>query len=105
YLVILPLAGRIDLPFTDFPDLRAYIGGAFSVGPKLVVILVGGLLMIALGLYDDRHDLKAGPKLLAQVLIASLVAAAGMRVTLFIPSRGRNFRQVGGFVVSLRHTR
>src|ERR1019366_2595653 len=100
-LVILPLAGRIDLPFTDFPDLRAYIGGAFSVGPKLVVILVGGLLMIALGLYDDRHDLKAGPKLLAQVLIASLVAAAGMRVTLFIPSRAVSFGLTVIWIVTL----
>ncbi len=84
YAVVLPLATRWDLPLVDLPDVRPYLEGAFSVGPKLFVLLAGGALMVALGLYDDTHDLKAGPKFIAQVLIALLVAAAGMRITLFI---------------------
>lgn len=79
YIVALPVAARWDL--------SEHIPGAFSVWPKLVVILVGGLLMIALGLYDDKHDLRAHTKLLGQVVIALMVAAAGMRITLFVPSQ------------------
>ncbi len=83
YLLILPLAGKFDLPFIDLPDLRAYISGAFSVGPKLAVLLVGAALMVALGMRDDKNDLHARWKLLWQVVIASGVALSGMRVTLF----------------------
>src|SRR5262245_47795581 len=84
YLVLLPLAGKIDSPFVDLSDLQEHIEGAFSVWRKLVVLLVGGFLMVALGAYDDKYDLKARPKLLAQIGIALLVALAGIRVTLFI---------------------
>jgi len=86
YLVVLPLAAHVDLPFTDFPDVRPYIEGAFTVGQKLFVLLAGGALMVALGAYDDSHDLRAGPKLAAQIAIACLVAAFGMRLTVFVAS-------------------
>ena len=42
--------------------------------------------MVVLGWLDDKHELKAGPKFFGQFLIALLVAAAGVRITLFIPS-------------------
>jgi len=78
-LVVLPVLNRFE-----WAEWQPYLDGAFTVLPKLLVLLVGGALMVALGLYDDKHDLRAGPKLLGQLVIASLVAAAGMRVTLFI---------------------
>jgi UDP-GlcNAc:undecaprenyl-phosphate/decaprenyl-phosphate GlcNAc-1-phosphate transferase len=84
YAVVMPLAAHWDLPFVDFPDIHPYIEGAFRTGQKLFVLLAGGALMIALGMYDDAHDLKAGPKLLAQLGIAALVAGFGMRITVFI---------------------
>ncbi len=86
YLVVLPLATQFDFPLLDMPDVRAHLEGAFTVGRKLLVLLAGGALMIALGLYDDTKELRAGPKLLGQVAVAALVAAFGMRVTLFIPN-------------------
>lgn len=52
----------------------------------LLAILGGALGMVLLGWLDDRHELKAGPKLVGQLLIASLVAASGVRITLFVPS-------------------
>src|SRR5207247_6751915 len=91
YLVVLPAAARIDVPFVNLDDLRVHIAGALSVWPKLVVLLTGGLLMLALGVYDDKHDLKAAPKLLAQIGIALLVALAGMRITLFIHNQVVSF--------------
>lgn len=101
YLVVLPLTARWDMPFVEFPDPRAYIEGAFRVGPKLLVLLAGGALMVALGLYDDLHDLKPGWKFLAQIAIASLVAAFGMRVTLFIASPVVSFLLTVLWIVTL----
>lgn len=86
YFVALPLAGRIDLPLVEMPDVRTYIEGAFSVGPKLMLLLAGGAGMIALGLYDDTRELKPGIKLLWQIAIATLVAVFHMRITVFIPN-------------------
>jgi UDP-GlcNAc:undecaprenyl-phosphate/decaprenyl-phosphate GlcNAc-1-phosphate transferase len=81
YLIVLPVVARWNVG-----DLSLYAEGAFSVWRKLIVLLVGGLLMIVLGVYDDKYELKARTKLLGQVGIALLVAAAGMRVTLFLHS-------------------
>src|SRR5579871_6927168 len=91
YLFILPLGTRVDLPFIDMPDVKMYLDGAFSVWPKLLVIVVGGGLMVLLGMYDDRYELGAWPKLIAQVAIALLVAVAGIRITAFIPVKPVNY--------------
>jgi len=84
YLVVLPLGSTIDLPFIEMPDVRFYLEGAFSVWPRLLVIILGGGLMVALGMYDDKHELSARTKFVAQVIIALLVACAGVRLTIFI---------------------
>ncbi len=52
---------------------------------QLLAILSGLLAMLALGWLDDRHELAPLPKFMAQFAIALLVAAAGVRITLFIP--------------------
>jgi UDP-GlcNAc:undecaprenyl-phosphate GlcNAc-1-phosphate transferase len=87
YLVLLPVVARVELPFMDFSEVRRHVDGAYSVWPRLVVLLVGGLLMVLLGMIDDKRDLGARTKLLGQVVVALLVAAAGMRVTLFLESK------------------
>jgi len=53
---------------------------------ELFSILLGALGMLILGGLDDKHELRPGPKFAGQVLIASLVAAAGVRITLFVPN-------------------
>ena len=80
YFLIILAAAHLDLP----EDLSIHVAGILSVWPKLLVLLGGGLLMVGLGVYDDRHDLRARPKLLGQIGIALLVALSGMRVTLFL---------------------
>ena len=42
--------------------------------------------MTTLGWLDDRHELRPALKFTGQFLVAGLVAAAGVRVTLFVPS-------------------
>lgn len=53
---------------------------------QLAAIFAGALGMVVLGWLDDKHELKAAPKFIGQFLIALLVAAAGIRITLFVPS-------------------
>lgn len=52
----------------------------------LAALLFGACGMLALGWIDDRHELKPGFKFAGQALIALLVAAGGVRLTLFVPS-------------------
>jgi UDP-GlcNAc:undecaprenyl-phosphate GlcNAc-1-phosphate transferase len=42
--------------------------------------------MLALGILDDRHELKPGMKFTGQFMIAFAVAACGVRITLFVPN-------------------
>lgn len=55
-------------------------------GLQLAAILFGALAMTFLGWVDDKHELRPGVKFAGQALIASLVAVAGVRITLFVPS-------------------
>ena len=50
-------------------------------GRGLLVVFAGGLAIHGVGLYDDLRQLHARWKFLAQILIAVLVFAAGVRMT------------------------
>jgi len=51
---------------------------------ELMAIVLGALGMVALGCWDDKHELRPAAKFVGQLLIAVLVATAGVRVTLFV---------------------
>lgn len=53
---------------------------------QLAAIAFGAVGMTVLGLVDDKYELRAATKFTGQVLIAGVVAGAGVRVTLFVPS-------------------
>ncbi len=53
---------------------------------QLLAIFAGAAGMVALGAWDDLRELRPSIKFCGQFLIALLVAAAGVRVTLFVPS-------------------
>jgi len=50
--------------------------------PEFLAIVLGGSIMAAIGLWDDRKALPAGVKLLLQILPVVLVFFAGVRVQL-----------------------
>ena len=54
--------------------------------PELLGIFGGAFGMLVLGWLDDKHELSPGRKFLGQLLIALLVAASGVRITLFVPN-------------------
>ncbi len=53
-------------------------------GEELAAIILGAFGMLALGALDDRFELRPVLKFAGQLLIAGLVAAAGVRITLFV---------------------
>lgn len=52
---------------------------------QLLAIALGAIGMTVVGLLDDRIELRPASKFIAQLLIAGGVAAAGVRITLFVP--------------------
>jgi UDP-GlcNAc:undecaprenyl-phosphate GlcNAc-1-phosphate transferase len=53
-------------------------------GVELAAIFSGALAITLLGWLDDKHELRAAWKFAGQLLVALGVAAAGVRVTLFV---------------------
>ena len=53
---------------------------------ELAGIFFGAFGMLWVGWLDDKHELKPRTKFAGQFLIATLVAATGARITLFVPS-------------------
>ncbi|HTH48208.1 MAG TPA: MraY family glycosyltransferase [Candidatus Limnocylindria bacterium] len=85
-VVVLGALGVVQLHLLDPVAVDKLSYGLGKRGPQLAAILVGALGMVALGWWDDRHELKPAIKFAGQCTIALLVAAAGVRVTLFVPS-------------------
>lgn len=46
-------------------------------------LLVGGLLLVATGVWDDRYGMTAAPKLTMQVIAASIAIASGFEISRF----------------------
>jgi len=53
---------------------------------ELAGIFLGAFGILLVGWLDDKHELRPGVKFAAQFLVAALVAASGVRITLFVPS-------------------
>lgn len=60
--------------------------GVSRRGGQLAVILAGALGMALVGSFDDKYELRPAWKFGGQILIATAVALAGVRITLFVPS-------------------
>ena len=55
-------------------------------GLELAGIFLGAIGMVVLGWLDDKHELSPRAKFAGQLFIATMVAAAGVRITLFVPN-------------------
>ena len=90
--MLLPLVAGLALVFplrtpgvSDLP--WSLLGYGFSRrGLQLAAILFGAMAMVGLGWIDDKFELSPAVKLAGQILIAGLVAVAGVRITLFVPN-------------------
>jgi UDP-GlcNAc:undecaprenyl-phosphate GlcNAc-1-phosphate transferase len=52
---------------------------------QLAAIVLGGLIIVVLGALDDRFELRPIVKFGGQFMVALLLAAAKVRITLFVP--------------------
>ncbi len=66
-------------------SIAPYIPGMASCLPQAAAILLGALILAAMGLVDDLRGLSAWKKLLIQIAVAVLLVASGLSVTLFVP--------------------
>jgi len=87
--LLVPLLGAVvvlKLDLLPHQSADALLYGLNKRAIQLAAIADGAIAMTILGLLDDKHELRALHKLAGQFLIALMVAAAGVRVTLFVPS-------------------
>ncbi len=84
--VLLAGAAAVGLKLLDPESVEKLSYGLGQRAPQLAAIVVGALGMVLLGWWDDRHELKPSVKFAGQCAVALLVAASGVRVTLFVPS-------------------
>ena len=87
-LVVPMLLGVVAVKLQLFStQITAPVGHGFEKRDvEIGAILLGALGMVLLGWLDDKHELSATKKFSGQLCIAALVAAAGVRITLFVPS-------------------
>lgn len=87
-LLAVVLAGTLAV-FAHWLPADAVERLAYGLGRRaipLAAILAGAVGMLLLGFWDDRAELRPAVKFAGQAGIALLVAAAGVRVTLFVPN-------------------
>ena len=87
--ILLPLAVGgvlLKLGFAKISSAGLIVHGIDRRALELAVLALGAVAITLLGWLDDRHELKALPKFIGQILIALAVAAACKRITLFVHS-------------------
>jgi UDP-GlcNAc:undecaprenyl-phosphate GlcNAc-1-phosphate transferase len=87
--ILLPLAvGAVllKLGIVKISSAGLIVHGIDRRALELVVLALGAVAITILGWLDDKHELKALPKFIGQLLIAIAVAAASKRITLFVHS-------------------
>ncbi len=87
--ILLPLtigAISLKLGFVKISSAGLIVHGLDRRAMELAVLALGAVAITILGWLDDKHELKALPKFIGQILIAVAVAAACKRITLFVHS-------------------
>ncbi|HEX7570030.1 MAG TPA: MraY family glycosyltransferase [Verrucomicrobiae bacterium] len=87
--ILLPLAGGtilLKLGIVKISSAGLIVHGIDRRAIELAVLALGAVAITILGWLDDKHELKALPKFIGQILIAVAVAAVCKRITLFVPS-------------------
>ncbi|MCF7792187.1 MAG: undecaprenyl/decaprenyl-phosphate alpha-N-acetylglucosaminyl 1-phosphate transferase [Victivallales bacterium] len=74
------------LAFHDFsPQIVNNLAGVFEVRPRLIAIIIGAVLITALGLIDDKTNLSAKVKFAGQLVISMFAVYYGnFRISIFI---------------------
>ena len=75
-VIILTALGR-GIQLRYFPGLTEGLKGVSLALPQFCVLVACAAAAVLLGLYDDKHSMKAWEKLIGQILIAAVTATWG----------------------------
>src|ERR1017187_3764456 len=81
--ILLPLAAGavlLELGLVKISSAGLIVHGLDRRALELAVLALGAIAITILGWLDDKHELKALPKFLGQLVIAIAVAAASKRI-------------------------
>jgi UDP-GlcNAc:undecaprenyl-phosphate GlcNAc-1-phosphate transferase len=87
--LLVPLAGSAALLMiggSQIAGAEELLYGLRVRAIQLGAIAFGAVGIVVLGWLDDKHELRPIAKFAGQISIAVLLAAAGVRITLFVPS-------------------
>lgn len=77
---------HFDAPRAFLPSpLAEHVPNIPSVLPRLATVMAGALLLFAVGLVDDKRNLRPVIKLSFQILAALTLVAGGITIKMFIP--------------------
>jgi len=82
----IPLLGGVAVALGFFVGLAAaviFTEDAIDYGGTFQALVLGGMLLLALGAWDDRFALSAWPKLGVQLLVAGIAIAYGFQIRHF----------------------
>ncbi|HYC76920.1 MAG TPA: MraY family glycosyltransferase [Planctomycetota bacterium] len=80
------LAAALDATQTAWPrEIATYLPGVRAQAPRLLAILLGAALHLAIGYVDDRRGLSARLRFALEAAAALVLAVAGVRATAFLP--------------------
>jgi UDP-GlcNAc:undecaprenyl-phosphate GlcNAc-1-phosphate transferase len=87
-MILTLLAGLLVLELGfQMPGASTAMAHGFSRRAfQLTAICVGAIGITILGMLDDRHELRPLPKFIGQLAVTLLIAASGIRITLFVAS-------------------
>jgi UDP-GlcNAc:undecaprenyl-phosphate GlcNAc-1-phosphate transferase len=86
--LVIPLAAgaAVAAAYSRFTIPALFEYGLGKRAMQILGIMIGSLGMLLIGLRDDRVELGPSLKFGAQLIVALMVAATGIRITLFVPS-------------------
>ncbi|MDP8263283.1 MAG: MraY family glycosyltransferase [Candidatus Ancaeobacter aquaticus] len=67
-------------------ELISYIPGFYKKAPQLIGVLIGGMVITLIGIYDDRYGSSPLMKLCGQISAALVLIAFDIRITFFVHS-------------------
>ena len=86
-LIAVLVGGRLHfIPWFSSGTDPLLLHGLERRGIELSAVFVGAFGLLIVGLLDDGNELKPSAKFAGQLLVAGMVAAAGARITLFVPN-------------------
>lgn len=98
------VGGGDDWLSREILRLARIAAGARSVRVEMVGLVLGGLVVLVVGLYDDRFGMPPLGKLAGQILAGVILYVAHIRITFLVPSELWSFAVTVSWVVLITNS-